>query len=209
MGIFDSVKTAFAAAPASTLTAAEVSRYHTLKQTIRDGIKAWHKAAAALAEIRERQLYRDSHPTFKAFCEHEIGLTDHRVRQMLDAATIWEEVSRHIPTGSTIPATPPMEQSVKELKALPPEERPAAYAAAAALEADAAGKPATPKPRTVRRVVEASHAKAGRRGKPKPITIRVPGASVTIRWNSKGTGDAAAALAAAAAWIARGAGKAA
>lgn len=201
MGIFDGVKSAFTGQSANMLTAEEASRFDHLKQRIRDGIKAWHAAGKALVEIRDRQLYRAGYKTFEEFASGEFGLGERRIRQMIEAATTWEETASRLPPGS--PQTPPVEQVVRDLKTLPADERPAAYMEAAAAESAAAGRTAPPKPKTMRRVIADRNARAGRRTTPKPMTIRVPGGIVRITWNSKGSGDAAAALAAAAAWIAR------
>lgn len=205
MGIFDGVKSAFTGQSANMLTPEETSRFDYLKQRIRDGIKAWHAAGKALVEIRDRQLYRAGYKTFDEFASGEFGLGERRIRQMIDAATMWEEIANRLPDART----PPVEQVVRDLKTLPADERPAAYMEAAAAESAAAGKPATPKPKTMRKVIADRHARAGRRSTPRPVAIRVPGGIVRITWNAKGSGDAAAALAAAAAWITRGDTKAA
>lgn len=206
MGVLDAVMGVFSQ-PANQLSADEISRFHHLKQVVRDGIKGWHAAGKALCEIRDKQLFRQSFGTFEEFCVQEMALTPRRVSQLVDAATFLDRTAAEAPAATTTKA--PSEQAVRELKALPEGERVAAYAEAVALESKAAGKLTPPKPSTVRAAVAARNAKAGRRTKPRPVTLRVPGASVTIRWNGKGDGDAAAALAAAAAQIAAKAAKAA
>jgi hypothetical protein len=86
---------------------------------------------------------------------------------------------------------------LRELRALPPGERIAAYADAIASEpTEPIG---TPKPPSVKRVAEAvaRRKQSAKKSRPKPARFRVPGAIITVEWNGKGTGDTAAALQAA------------
>jgi hypothetical protein len=44
--------------------------------------------AKALAQIRDQRLYRETHPTFEAYCQQRWAVTARRARQLTDAAEI-------------------------------------------------------------------------------------------------------------------------
>lgn len=194
MSFLDAIKAPFVSKP-EPLTPSELSRLNQLRQTIRDGIRGWIAAGEALREIRDRQLYRSSHPTFELFAEFEFQLTGRRLTQLIDAAEQWGRIVAELPDAANGP--PPSERALRELRALPPGERIAAYADAIASEpTEPIG---TPKPPSVKRVAEAvaRRKQSGKKSRPRPARFRVPGAVVTVEWNGKGTGDTAAALQAA------------
>jgi hypothetical protein len=194
MSFLDAIKSPFASKP-EPLTPNELSRLNQLRQTIREGLKSWVAAGQALREVKDRQLYRQTAATFEQWAEIEFQLTGRRLTQLIDAAEQWGRIVAELPDAANGP--PPSERALRELRALPPGERIAAYADAIASEPT---EPIdTPKPPSVKRVAEAvaRRKQSGKKSRPKPARFRVPGAVVTVEWNAKGDGDAAAALQAA------------
>lgn len=195
MGIMDGLKGVFASRP-DPLTPSELSRLDQLRQTIRDGIRGWVAAGEALREVKDRQLYRQAAPTFEIWAEIEFGLTDRRLHQLTAAATQWAALAAELPAAAA--AGPPRsERTIRELRQLPAAERAPAYAealAAAATETAPGSPPVPPDTRTVAEVVHRRNKATGRKVKHKTLRLRVPGATVSVEWNAKGDGDAAAAL---------------
>jgi hypothetical protein len=78
-----------AAPEASTdLTAAETDRLVELEQAVDRGLQTFVEVGQALAEIRERKLYRASHDTFERYCRERWGFTRQRALQFIDAAAV-------------------------------------------------------------------------------------------------------------------------
>ena len=198
--MFEAVKAAITGT--SRLTSSEESRLVELKATVKRGISAWQAAAAALAEIRDKQLYRATHRSFGAFCEAEFDLSERRIRQLTESWDIvqslrppvdMEAAAKAVANPPTIPPLPPLDQlsdrAVRELRPLPPADR------LEALKEAAAAEPATQAP-TAKAVREAVRR---RTGKPalKPRRFLVPGYSVIVTPNKKASGTVREALEAA------------
>ena len=78
-----------AAPEASTdLTAAETDRLVELEQAVDRGLQTFVEVGQALAEIRERKLYRASHDTFERYCRERWGFTRQRALQFINAAAV-------------------------------------------------------------------------------------------------------------------------
>ncbi len=54
--------------------------------------RAFYEAGKALAEIRDRKLYRDRYQTFEAYCKERFGLGKSRVYQQIAAAEVYEDL---------------------------------------------------------------------------------------------------------------------
>ena len=92
-----------------------------LEQTIERGIATFIEVGAALAEIRERRLYRATHPNFETYCRERWGWTRQYAGRVLAASTIAAEL---VPIGTT----PTHEGQVRPLTKLKdPEDRQAAW----------------------------------------------------------------------------------
>jgi hypothetical protein len=207
MGFLDGIKGAFAGKPEGP-TPAELSRLQQLRLQIRDGIRGWVAAGEALREIRDKQLYRWSAPTFEQFAATEFKLTGRRLGQLIDAAMTWGDIATELPDAAA--AGPPnTEKVMRELRQLPEQDRAPAYAEALAVATSTADEPTPPDTKTIVEVVRRRKAASGRKVTPKPLRFRVPGATVMIAWNAKGDGDAAAALQAALDQLSRSTSKAA
>ncbi len=66
------------------------SERHDLEQLegvmIRAGIDTFVEVGRALAEVRDRGLYRQSHSTFQGYCKQQWGLGRSRAYQLIEAA---------------------------------------------------------------------------------------------------------------------------
>jgi hypothetical protein len=60
--------------PEEDLTPAEIDNLDQLEAIVRPGLDTYTEVGDALAEIRDRHLYRDSHPTFEAYVRERWGV---------------------------------------------------------------------------------------------------------------------------------------
>ena len=72
------------------LTASESSALSQNEAVIERGIKTFYEVGLALADIRDRKLYRAAHRTFEEYCQGRWQMTGSRAYQMIDAATAHE-----------------------------------------------------------------------------------------------------------------------
>jgi hypothetical protein len=137
--------------------------------------KAVIEGGRALAQIRDRQLFRTVGKTWETYLEAH-GLTRRRADQLIAAAAVFEaveEVSHKV--GTTVPSL--SERALRPLVGLAQEE-------AVEAVAEAANSPAGITPASIRKA-------AGRRKKtkaakaPRPRRFRVPGAIVVVQLNAK------------------------
>lgn len=186
------------------LSQAETERLDYLRKLVADGLRGWVRAGEALRELRDKQLYRQSAATFEEFAAREFQLSGRRLEQLISAAETWKDIADKQP--SVYIAGEPTERAVRELRALPPTERAEAYEEAVAIATESKGRPTPPSSGVVGKVVARRRAASGRTSKPKArpkaVRFRVPGASVIVQWNGKGSGDVEAALRAALAQLA-------
>lgn len=110
--------------PLEPITTDEVERLGELVATVRRHLDGFIEAGAALVEIRDSRLYRDTYPTFEAFCAAEFGIGRAHAYRMIDAA---EVVSPMGDTGALVAN----ERQARALAAAPPEERADVMAAVA------------------------------------------------------------------------------
>lgn len=173
----------------SGLTADERRRFDRLDEKVALGAKAAKvviEAGRALAEIRDRQLFRAVAESWETYLGRH-GLNRRRADQMVAAATTWDAVVEVVQSkiGTAVPEL--SERAIRPLVGMAPE-------AAAEAVIEAAGTADGITPATVRR--------AASRRKPKvrlarPRRFKVAGAVVTVTWNRKGNGSAIDALTAA------------
>lgn len=169
------------------LTPEEQNQLDSCVAAVKQGCQAFAKAGAALMAIKQRQLYRSTHDTFEAFCEHQFGLTSRRVNQLVESASICLELTKHIP-GSPLPR---IEAEVRPLAGLSPADQAATWKEAVEVSA-----PAAPTAAIVKQLAEKR--KKSKKGKSKkvakPIRFKVPGATVVVIPNKAWTGDPVATL---------------
>ena len=81
------------------LPEAERAELDRCEETIRKGLKTFFAVGTALVTIRDRRLYRASHPTFEAYCQQRWGIGRKYAWRVIGAA---ERVNL-LPAGEDIP----------------------------------------------------------------------------------------------------------
>lgn len=170
-----------------TLTADERIALGRLERTVEAGVQAtlaMIDAGKALAEIRDRQLFRDTSKTWENYVHDRFRMTKRRADQVIAFAGI-DTVLREM--GTAVPEI--SERAARPLVGLSPET-------IREVVTEAAATPAGVTPATLK--AAASKRKKTKTPKvAKPRRFKVAGAIVTITFNRKGTGSAVDALAAA------------
>lgn len=100
------------------LTVVEVSDLEQLEARIERGIQTFVDVGLALAEIRERKLYRATHATFEDYCRERWGMSRPRAYQMIDAANTVHSLS------TIVDILPLNEAQARPLTSLPPDVQP-------------------------------------------------------------------------------------
>jgi hypothetical protein len=105
----------------------ESQRLLELEATIEKHIRSFLTAGAALAEIRDKRLYRVEHATFAEYCDAKWGISDRRARQLIDSVAIVESIGK---SGTHVPVS---EAQVRPLAKLEPKKRAEAFSLAVEL----------------------------------------------------------------------------
>lgn len=100
------------------LTTVEASDLEQLETRIERGIKTFVDVGMALAEIRERKLYRATHATFEDYCRERWGMARSTAYQFMDAAEVVENVRN---CGQILPLN---EAQARPLTSLPSDVQP-------------------------------------------------------------------------------------
>jgi hypothetical protein len=104
------------------LTATESSALAEHEAVIERGIQTFYEVGTALADIRNRKLYRADHGTFEDYCQQRWQMSRSYAYRMIDAAEVVESVS---PMGDIAPSS---ERQARELARVPEPERAAVWA---------------------------------------------------------------------------------
>lgn len=171
MALFSSTKSA--AAKAASLTPDEAALLGRLEESVEAGlphVRAMIEAGKALAEIRDRQLYRCTSSTWPLYLRDRFGLTGRRANQMIVFAGLAAEVEEIV--GSDAPVL--TERAVRPLAGLADDDRREAI-----VEAAANGMT----PAAIRK--SAAKRRKSKRP-PRPVRLRLPGGTVVIEINRKG-----------------------
>jgi len=94
-----------------------------LERVITFGLKTFVDVGNALAEIRDRKLYRAEHKTFEDYCRDRWGFGSDYARRQIRAAQTIENLKTE-PIGSVFPTT---ESQVRPLARLEPDEQVVAW----------------------------------------------------------------------------------
>jgi hypothetical protein len=122
-------------APEGGLTPVEWEELARHEQVISGGLQTFVQVGQALAEIRDRRLYRANYRTFEDYCRRRWSFTRQRAHQLIEAAAVVEDVS------TVVDVLPANEAQARELTALKdPEERQEAWREATS---GSKGKPVT------------------------------------------------------------------
>ena len=74
--------------------AARRSRLAELTATAKRGLVAFAETGSALASIQSEELWRLAAPTWASWCESELGLSERRVGQLIEAARTCQKIGR-------------------------------------------------------------------------------------------------------------------
>ena len=99
-----------------------------LEKVIERGLETFVQVGEALAEIRDRKLYRTEHPTFDAYLNKKWSLSRSHACRLIQAA----ETVKVLPTGNR----PQTERQARPLATLPPAQRAEVWQKAVAASPD-------------------------------------------------------------------------
>lgn len=103
----------------TALTTDERTELEQLESVIERGKQTFVEVGNALMEIREKRLYRETHPTFEAYTQERWDFSASRARQLIGAAQVVASLPEVV-TGVTPPIT---EAHARPLAALAPDSR--------------------------------------------------------------------------------------
>lgn len=189
MAIF-STKAAAVKPKAPSLSADEARRLTILEAAVEAGlphVKAMVDAGKALAEIRDRELYRAQAATFAGYLHDRWGMTPRRACQVIQFAGIVAVVEEIV--GDDAPTL--TERAVRPLAGLDADDMRDAI-----VEAAADGMT----PAAITKAASKRRKKRGSSRPPRPVRLKLPGGIVIVEINRKGaaTGATVEALLAAA-----------
>lgn len=102
-----------------SLLPAESNRLTHLENTIERGLQTFVEVGAALLEIRDGSLYRDSHATFEAYCQERWGMTRDYAYKQIGAANVYHGIQ-----NAGLEVAPTSERQARALTSLPPTAQP-------------------------------------------------------------------------------------
>lgn len=117
------------------MTPPEYERLERLESVVDTGLKTFHEVGAALLEIRDSRLYRESHTTFELYCRERWDMTGRHANRLIKAAAVAEQLG---PIGPV----PENEGQVRALTKIP-EGRRSVVLELAHAESQRTGKPIT------------------------------------------------------------------
>jgi hypothetical protein len=123
------------------LSDAERAERDQCDEIIVQGLAGFIRTGAAIATMRDKRLFRETHATIEAYCFDKYGIGRRRAYQLMDSAPVGAELERQ---GITV-----NEAQASELAKLPAEKRAEVYRqvegahkrVTAALIREAAGEP--------------------------------------------------------------------
>ncbi|HEY2301818.1 MAG TPA: hypothetical protein VGH66_07990, partial [Acidimicrobiales bacterium] len=95
-----------------------------LEAVIEADVAAFVRVGLALAEVRDRELWRPGYVSWTHYCEERWGFSRFRAHRLISGA----EIAEALPIGQR----PTSERQARELGRLNPEDRPAAWEEAVA-----------------------------------------------------------------------------
>ena len=161
-----------------TLTDEELIALGTLEAKVDAAVEAARtvlEAGKALAEIRNRQLFRDTAATWDGYCQVRFRMTKRRADQMIAFAGVRDAIEEMGTSGSHL-----SERATRPLVGM-------AADTIREVVAEAAGSDDGITPATIRKAAAKRKPKAAKVRR--PARFRVPGATVTVAFNRKATGS--------------------
>ena len=159
------------------------ARLAELTATAKKGLSAFADTGMALAAIQSEELWRLTAATWDSWCSSELGLTERRVGQLIEAAR----------TCSTLRESgklPRSERVARELSGLPPEQQQEAWSEAVA----AAGEKEPSAEQVAKAAAKRKPKKARKPSMAKATNYRVPGAAIRVTPRKSGFVSYVAAL---------------
>ena len=149
------------------LTTGERRQFERDKETIRKHVAGFLEASIAIARIRDRRLYRETHDSFEEFVADEYGLTPGRIHQLIRASQVAIDLQKALETTGvplvhgTDGEIPKIsnERQARALAIAPPDERAAVWTKAVEV---AGGEP------TAKQIVEVIHVVDSKPASPPP-----------------------------------------
>jgi len=161
------------------------TRLAELTATAKRGLSAFADTGNALAAIQAEELWRLAAPTWAGWCEQELGLTERRVGQLIEAARTCTTLKE----SGTLPRS---ERVARELSGLPAEVQVEAWQEAVAEAATTGTEP------TAEQVAKAAKKRKPKKARKAPVAkavnYRVPGAAVRLTPRKSGFVSYVAAL---------------
>ena len=175
------------------LTQEERATLSKCEAAVTQGIRAFAAAGKALAVIRDKQLFRETHNDFETYVAGRWKMTRQHAHRLIEAAAV---VSNLSPAGDN--PIPSSERQARPLTKLSPDaQREVWEEVVADAPFDSAGKPVVATESIEAAVAKRRPKKGRRRARPRPTRIKVPGATVIVTPNRKFSGTPADALRAA------------
>lgn len=102
------------------LSRKEASDFGRLEETIAVGLDTFISVGKALAEIRDRRLYRDGHDTFEGYCRERWNFSKTHANRLIASASAVENLGN-------VEVVPINEAQARPLALLPPDKQAAAW----------------------------------------------------------------------------------
>jgi hypothetical protein len=85
-------------------TPEKIARLEELQQVIDENIKGFIRVGAALYEIKETKIYRETHPTFEGFCKDIWDMSRNYAHRLVEAKKVSDNL---LPIGNKFNEIPP------------------------------------------------------------------------------------------------------
>ena len=108
--------------PIAPLTVEEESDRNSLERKVE---RAFYDAGMALMQLRDRRLYRTTHPTFEDYCRDRFNYTRRRPYQLIEAAIVYDNLIDKC--AKILHILPTKESQAQPLSQLDPQEQPLAW----------------------------------------------------------------------------------
>jgi hypothetical protein len=119
--------------PTVALTDEETHDLQKHEEVIEKGLKTFLEVGAALADIRDRRLYRVDYHSFATYLEEKWSLKKAHAYRLIDAATTYSHL---LTNGDDQSALPSCESQLRQLNGLEPEEATEAWRSAKEIAGD-------------------------------------------------------------------------
>ncbi len=116
--------------PPKELSVQEEKRLEQLENVVAENFQTFVQVGQALSEIRDRKLYRLKAVTFEIYCKNLFDIAKSRVRELINAAEVMENLRHGGGFDDEQKLLPHNERQVRPLTRLRPEQQVSAWSAA-------------------------------------------------------------------------------